>query len=161
MKQSIQKYLGVPETWPVVEKIKHEIILMPSKEDIKTAKRKDPQACALHNAACRMFGIPNAAIGAKSAYIPQRDAKGKYYIARVRPTGATARAIRNFDKTGKMPVGGFHFVAMPPSSHFKRKRAYMKRWDAGLIAPSNRKPTKGVKYMKKTRSIPLSVRTAD
>lgn len=82
MRQTVQEYLGVPATWPVVEKIKHEIVLMPNAKDVRSAKRHDPMGCALHNAACRTYDVPNAAIGGRWAYIPQRDGKGKPYIAR-------------------------------------------------------------------------------
>ena len=64
-RQTIQQYLGLPKTWPVKEKIKHAIVLTPNKADIRNADRKDPQACALHNTACRVFNVPNAAIGGR------------------------------------------------------------------------------------------------
>lgn len=127
MRHTIHDYLHVPKTWPVVEKIKHEIVLFPNKADAKKAKRKDPLACALHNAACRMFDIPNCAIGGRWAYIPQKDAKGKFYIARVQATQETQRAIRNFDRTGTMPLGGFRFIAIAPSHTYKKKDAYNKK----------------------------------
>ena len=130
-RQSVQEYLGVPASWPVREKIKHEIILFPSKQDIKTAKRRDPMGCALHNAACRMFDIPNAMIGDRFCYIPQRDEKGKPYIARVQATGSTQRAIRHFDKTGEMPEGGFRFIGIGKSRRLASKRKYNARLRSG------------------------------
>lgn len=123
-KPSIQEYLGVPKSWKMVEKVRHEIVLMPNKEDIKTAKRHDPLGCALHNAACRVFGIPNCAIGGRWAYIPQRDHKGKPYIAKMQATSETQRAIEAFDKTGTMPPFGFRFIPIAPSHFTKQKAVY-------------------------------------
>jgi hypothetical protein len=123
-RQTVQQYLNVPEEWKVKENIKHSIILTPNKEDIRKAKRRDPQACALHNAACRMFGIPNCAIGGRWAYIPQKDEKGKFYIARMQAPVKTRAAIRKFDETGKMPEGGFVFAPIAESHTYKRKKVY-------------------------------------
>lgn len=124
---SIHEYLNVPKSWPVRENVKHEIVLMPNKQDIRRAKQKDPRACALHNAACRMFDIPNCAIGGHSAYIPQRDKNGKYYIARMYAPQETRLAIQKFDKTGVMPEGGFRFAPVPDSLKLEVKRKYQKK----------------------------------
>src|SRR5271154_5527794 len=107
---TVQEYLGLPEKWPIVENIKYSIMLMPNKADIKHGKKGDPRACALHNAACRIFNIPNCAIGNAHAYIPQRDSRGRFFIARMKTPAKTREAVRIFDKTGKMPEGGFLFV---------------------------------------------------
>ena len=149
MPSTVQKYLGVPATWPVKENIKHEIVLMPNKRDIRTAKPRDPCACALHNAACRIFDIPNCAIGAGSAYIPQRDARGKFYIARVRPTAETQRAIKRFDKTGEMPEGGFRFVPVSDGITLKKLRTYSKKWARGKVGNSSLK-----RAVKRRRAVP-------
>lgn len=138
-KHSIQEYLGVPEDWPIVERIKFNIILLPNRDDIRKAKPHDPRACALHNAACRTFGVPNAAIGADIAYIPQRDARGRPFIARVAPTAQTAKAIREFDKTGRMPEGGFSFIPLSKSRHLKAQRDYR----ANYIAQGRHKSARG------------------
>jgi hypothetical protein len=140
-RHTVQEYLGVPADWPVRERIKHEIVLLPNKQDIKTATPGDPRACALHNAACRTFDIPNCAIGGRWAYIPQRDAKGKPYIARMQAPAETVRAIRHFDKTGEMPEGGFRFMPIAPSHQYKRKNKYNKQW----MAESRRAPKTGKK----------------
>lgn len=132
-RQTVQEYLGVPKTWPVKENIKHRIVLAPSKTDIRKAKRLDPQACALHNAACRMYGIPNCAIGSNYAYIPQRDERGKYYIARVQATSETKRAIKKFDKTGEMPEGGFIFAPVTRTQTVAAMTKYRKKWHKGLV----------------------------
>src|SRR6267378_5215365 len=129
-RHTIQKYLKVPASWPVKEAIKHEIVLMPNARDIKTADKKDPTGCALHNAACRVYNIPNCAIGGRWAYIPQRDSKGKYYIARVQATAQTQKAIKKFDRTGTMPEGGFRFTPLAPSHRYKYKNEYNKTWRA-------------------------------
>jgi hypothetical protein len=126
----VQEYLGVPESWPVVEKIAHGIVLFPNAQDIRRAKKSDPRCCALHNAACRMMDIPNCAIGAHYAYIVQRDPKGRPFIARMQATRATQAAIRQFDLTGDMPAGGFAFVPIPPSDHLEHKRQYSRAYAA-------------------------------
>lgn len=126
--RSIQDYLGVPEHWPVVEKIGYSIVLMPNAADIKTAVRQDPRACALHNAACRQMNIPSCAIGARYAYIPQRDAKGRPFIARMQTTQATHDAILKFDRTGKMPEGGFIFQPVAPAKRLAYVRKYEEKW---------------------------------
>jgi hypothetical protein len=124
MKQTIQEYLGVSKDWPVRENIKHEILLMPTQEDISGAKRRDPKACALHNAACRMYNVPNCLIGGRTAYIPQKDAKGRMFIAKVTAQIATRKAIQQFDKTGKMPLGGFRFSPITPSNRKGATKLY-------------------------------------
>jgi hypothetical protein len=122
--RSINAYLGLPEDWPVIDRLKHAVILMPSAADIRRAKRQDPRACALHNCAVRTLGVPNAAIGAMYAYIPMRDAKGRPYIARLRATRTTANAIEHFDKTGEMPAGGFIFTPVTKTHTLEYKRKY-------------------------------------
>lgn len=159
MKQTIQQYLGVPPEWPVKEKIKHEIVLMPNKQDIKTADRQNPLGCALHNAACRVYGIPNAAIGGRWAYIPQRDSKGNYYIARMQATPATQAALREFDNTGTMPESGFRFVPITPSHRYKAKAAYGRARTQAATAPTKTAKRVHVKRITTTRTIPLSLRS--
>jgi hypothetical protein len=154
-RQTVQQYLRVPDTWPVKENIKHELVIMPTQQDVTGAKKGEPMACALHNAACRMFEIPNCAIGGRSAYIPQRGANGKMYIARMQATKPTQRAIRHFDKTGELPIAGFHFIPIPKSDHLKEKRTYMKEWEAGAVK-TKRKSRKQPKHHKVYRSIPKS-----
>ena len=158
---SIHDYLDVPATWPIKENIKHEIVLMPNAKDIKTAKKGEPMACALHNAACRVFDIPNCAIGGRWAYIPQRDAKGKMYIARMQATQETQQAIKVFDRTGKMPEGGFRFIPIAETHKFAAKRKYMKLWHRGEVGHNRASNKPGKKRMRKvpTRSIPTGVRT--
>lgn len=154
-RHTVQEYLGVPSEWPVKEKLKHEIVLTPNKQDIKTAKRQDPRACALHNAACRMFDIPNCAIGGRWAYIPQRDAKGNHYIARMQAPTETREAIQKFDKTGEMPAGGFRFVPIAPSHQYKAKNSYNRAVRTGehvTNASKKRKVTK--KRLPPMRAIP-------
>lgn len=163
MTQSVQEYLGVPPTWPVKENVKHEIVLMPNKTDIRRGKPGNPKACALHNAACRVFNVPNAAIGGKIAYIPQRDTTGKPYIARVRATPDTQKAIRTFDKTGKLPESGFRFSPVPKHESAVVKRVYMRNYSrdisAGLHVPTPQQATKRRKVARvRTRGIPTNVK---
>ena len=155
-KHTIQEYLGVPPNWPVVEKIKHEIVLLPSASDIKRGKRNNPRACALHNAACRMFDIPNCAIGGRWAYIPQRDHRGKYYIARMQATEATQRAIQKFDRTGVIPVGGFHFRPIAPSHRYEVKNAYQAERRQSLKSGAHKKRKMTKRRKAPTRAIPRS-----
>lgn len=165
MKQTIQKYLDLPADWKIKENIKHAIVLMPSTSDIEGADRKNPQGCALRNAACRVFDVPNAAIGGRCAYIPQRDSRGKHYIARVRATMPTMKAIEEFDKTGKMPKAGFTFVPLTKCDQYKNKRAYMKAYYAGKgvgngKSPVNKATNKKIRARKmSTRTIPTNVKT--
>lgn len=164
MKQTIQEYLGVPSNWKVKKTIKHEIVLMPNEEDIRNATPSDPRGCALKNTACRVFDIPNAAIGARCSYIPQRDSKGRWYIARMYTGKDTARAIQLFDKTGTMPKGGFRFTPLTKSQHFKTQRDYAKKRRLGEVGnnskPRTVKPRRVHTRAVKTRTIPMNIRTA-
>lgn len=155
-RKSIQEYLGVPKSWHVRENVKHKIVLMPNEQDLKKADPKNPMGCALHNAACRIFGIPNAAIGGRWAYIPQRDQKGRYYIARMQATVKTQIAIQLFDKNGKMPKYGFEFRPIAQSHTFAYKRRYQKAWQKGLVG-HNRKPRSKANKRRITRCIPRLV----
>jgi hypothetical protein len=128
MYRSVHTYIGVPESWPVVERIKHSIVLMPTKAEIKRGRQHDPCACALALAAGRMTGIPNAAIGSEFAYIPQRDPRGRPFIARMEATVATRKAIREFDRTGTMPEGGFVFMPVSPAKEMAYVREYQAQW---------------------------------
>lgn len=123
MSQSIQDYLGVPKDWKVKENVKHEILLMPTAQDIKQGKISDPKGCALYNTACRMFDVPTCAIGPRFSFIPQRDNKGRMYIARVAATNATRKAIIQFDKTGTMPIAGFRFIPLTKGNTYAGKKA--------------------------------------
>lgn len=159
-RKTVHEYLNLPADWPVKENIKHEIVLFPNTQDIRKATKRDPQACALRNAACRMFGIPNCAIGGSYAYIPQRDPKGKFYIARMAAPAETKRAIKAFDKTGKMPEGGFHFVPVGKSMSLKNKAKYYGKWLAGEVGLKNKPTTDGtkrkkIKMTKQQRIVPL------
>lgn len=158
-KQSIQEYLGVPKSWPIREKLRHEIVLMPSKADIRNSDRRDPLACALHNTACRVYGIPNCAIGGRWAYIPQRDEDGKYYIARMQATAHTQRAIRAYDRTGTMPEGGFRFIPLAESHFYANKKKYMRKWSRDDFKPTRKMPAShAVRHRIKTRTIPMNVK---
>lgn len=159
MKQSIQQYLGLPESWKIKENIKHEIILMPSQKDVKNAKQRDPKGCALRNTACRVFGVPNAAIGGRWAYIPQRDGKGNYYIARMQATKLTQDALKEFDTKGVMPAAGFRFIPVRKSQFSEVKKAYMRKYHKGLVGHNSNTRNKYVKRLKSTRTIPMNIRT--
>jgi hypothetical protein len=80
-----------------------------------------------------MFDIPNCAIGGRFAYIPQRDARGRFYIARMEAPVETQRATKLFDKTKEMPEGGFRFVPVSPSQRVAAKKVYKKKWDSGEV----------------------------
>jgi hypothetical protein len=157
---NVHEYLGVPKSWPIRENIKHSIILMPTKRDIQKAKKMDPRACALHNAACRMFDIPNCAIGGRTAYIPQRNEKGNYYIARVEAPISTRKAIHKFDQTGEIPLGGFIVHPTCKTICYRAKRAYNKKWMRGEVGnPLKRRTYSKVKKRKiAVRSLPLALR---
>lgn len=155
---SIHEYLGLPEKWPIIENIKYSITLMPNKDDIKSANRLDPKACALHNAACRTFNIPNCAIGARHAYIPQRDGKGRYYIARLMAPAQTRDAIKKFDKTGEMPEGGFVFHPCPKSQTLKSMRIHSRaQYERMMSGAKIRKIAKRKKKMVVVRRLPTGV----
>lgn len=160
MKQSIQQYLGLPEAWKIKENIKHEIILMPSRQDVERARKRDPKGCALRNAACRIFGVPNCAIGGRWAYIPQRDSKGKYFIARMQASAPTQRAIKEFDTKGTMPAGGFRFIPVTKNQSSEVKKVYMRKYHKGLVGHNSPTRKKYVKRLRATRSLPMNVRTS-
>lgn len=157
-RQSIQEYLGLPKSWPVKEKIKHAIMILPNEKDIKSANKKDPQACALHHAACRLFNVPNAAIGGRWAYIPQRDERGNPYIARMQAPPKTQAAIKKFDRTGVMPEGGFKFVPLNPSQMYLYKRRYMRLWTAGKVGGQGKR-RKWSSHRRQLRALPMTLRT--
>lgn len=159
MASTVQEYLGVPSSWKVKEKLKHEVVLLPNKRDLKGAKQKEPKACALRNAACRMFGVPNAAIGASKAYIPMRDTNGKHYIARMSAPKETREAIQKFDRTGEMPEGGFRFVPVATSQTCQRQRTNFKKWSAKQATNTTKKKAVRRKTTP-TRSIPRSLAVA-
>lgn len=158
MKQSIQQYLGLPENWKIKENIKHEIILMPSRQDVSRAKQRDPKGCALRNTACRIFGVPNAAIGGRWAYIPQRDGKGGYYIARMQATKPTQRAIQEFDTKGTIPAAGFRFIPVSPYGKLEAKRLYMRKRYKKLLTKTGAPKSSPTPRRIKTRTIPMNVR---
>lgn len=155
--KSIHKYLGLPENWPVRDNLQHTIVLMPTKEDIKKANKSDPQSCALHNAACRMFNVSNCAIGGRIAYIPQKDEKGNSYIGRFSAPQKTQAAIKKFDRRGIMPEGGFVFRPVAPSNRLGAKRKYYRLWYNGKVGGQGRK-TKP--HRRSTRCIPFAMSTA-
>lgn len=154
MRKSINKYLSLPDNWPVKDDLKQTIVLMPTAHDIKTAKTSDPTHCALHNAACRMFAVPNCAIGGRIAYIPQKDEKGNYYIGRFAAPNKTMAAIKKFDRRGVMPEGGFIFRPVSPSNRLGAKRKYYRLWAAGRVGGQGRKIRN---YRRPTRCMPLAL----
>lgn len=160
MKQSIQSYLGLPDTWKIKENMRHEILLIPSKADVANARQKDPKGCALRNAACRIFGVPNAAIGGRWAYIPQRDDKGRMYIARMQASGPTQRAIKQFDEKGVLPIAGFHFIPVTKNQSSHEHKLYMRKYHAGKVGHNSPRRKKYTKRLRTTRTIPMNVRTS-
>lgn len=156
-KMAIQEFLGVPPTWPIKENVKHKIVVMPNKADVNNADKKDLCGCALAKAVCRIYNVPAAAIGGRIAYIPQRDENGKPYIARVRASRVTQAAIRQFDKSGTMPKAGFVFLPLSPCDLVKRKRDYMRRWEAGEVGGQGQNSGRGVKRF---RCLPTSISAA-
>lgn len=154
--KSIHGYLGLPANWKVRDNLKQTIILMPTKEDIKSADKADPMACALHNAACRMFHVPNCAIGGRIAYIPQKDEKGQWYIGRFAAPPKTIAAIKKFDRRGVMPEGGFLFRPVSESNRLGAKRKYNRLWYAGKVGGQGRKMKQ---YRRSTRCIPFAMAT--
>jgi hypothetical protein len=138
-KKSIHKYLGLPDNWPIKDNLKHSIVLMPNAKDIRTAKKSDPAACALHNAACRQLEISNCAIGGRIAYIPQKDEKGNWYIGRFAAPPKTMAAIKRFDRRGEIPEGGFRFKPVSESNRLDHKRRYNRLWRNGKVGGGGRK----------------------
>ena len=153
---TIQEYLQLPKGIEVRENIKHEIVLMPNADDIRRGKISDPKGCALKNAACRVFGYPICAVGPRFAFIPQRDERGRVYIARMEAAGATRDAIAKFDKTGKMPIAGFRFKPVSKSNTYAGKRRvnrlYMKKVSKEGYQPTPRKTPRQTHVI--TRFIP-------
>jgi len=153
----IQQYLGLDKNIPIRENIDHEIVIMPLPQDIKRGKASDPRGCALHNAACRVYGDEHCAIGPIYSFIPQRDGNGRLYIARVAADRRTRKAIIKFDKTGVMPVAGFRFTPVPKGHTYDEKRKANRRYTKKLAAGHIPKARKAARQPRRlTRFMPYN-----
>lgn len=124
--------LGLPYA-PVVESgplVPPAYVAQVLPQDVKAAKRKDHLDCAIACSISRQAGFKggvHASIGSRFAHIPMKvPYKGdvKTIIAKMQATAETIKAIKTFDKTGKMPEAGFMFVPIAQSHTYAARRVY-------------------------------------
>ena len=81
-------------------------------DDATGAKQKDWSECVFARACKRLFNSTSVAFFRSIAYVEILDESGKPYVERYQMDTKIRDQIEKFDKTGKMPPGGF--VLKPP-----------------------------------------------
>lgn len=108
-----------------------KLLVTPSEEDEKCAVPGNQYMCVLAQWAKRTSGGAPAMIGVDKAYIPTYEG-GRLVMYRCKVPAATTRAIDEYDRTGKFPLGGFVFRGIPASERQDSERArdkrYRERW---------------------------------
>jgi len=89
--------------------------------DVDGAKRKDWGNCVFAKACKRLFGSTRVAFFRRTAYVQLKDETGKDYVERYSMPDAMRAQIETFDKTGKMPPGGFVLRPVLPSERLPTK----------------------------------------
>ncbi len=114
--------------YPIVDlEHKASIYVTTINADVRKAIKCDPNNCAIAYAWKRTAGVPVAQIGCTIAYLPMIY-KGKMVAMRCKVPKETRDAIARFDKTGKMPAGGFRFVGISPNNTMTAQRNQQKRF---------------------------------
>lgn len=109
--------------YPIVDaRVDFRSVVLP--QDIKGAKGKDPNHCALARSIGRQTGMDRGiAIFHTVAYAPfDKKGDGKITIERLYLDAATKRAIEKFDRTGEFSPGEYVFRAVPKSQRFSETR---------------------------------------
>lgn len=98
------------------------------KQDIKGAKRLDPNNCVFAQACRRLFDSHAVLILRSTAYVELPDSRGRRVVNRFVISNETRDKIIAFDKTGEAPEGGFIFNAPSGSQGMEAKAKYHKRY---------------------------------
>ncbi len=111
--------------------------------DIKSAKRKDPLACAIARCAIRDKHVISARIGQKFALIEYSS-----HFERYKVNHPASKAIREFDKSGTFIEGEYHLLPISPSSVLTGKthspRSPNEKPHSGGISTIKRKATRNI-----------------
>lgn len=128
---------------PVVDATESLRILV-NREDIKRAKRLDPNNCVFAQACRRLFNSHAVLFLRRYAYVELPDEKNVRMVFRYVIPNATVDKIVHFDKTGEAAEGGFILNAPPKSMTIGAHRAYSRRY-AKEVASGKRVPQQGVR----------------
>jgi hypothetical protein len=119
---ALERHFG---TWPVVE-AEHELRVILLDQDLEGAVPGDPERCVLAQA-CKRMGFSYPLFFRTRAYLALPDEGGNMRVERFMIPEATARAIRRFDITGTMPVGGFRITPPTKSQTLEYQRLKTQR----------------------------------
>ena len=96
---------------PVYE-AKRKLTLYVKADDVKSARRKDPKACAIARCVVREKIVESARIGTRVALIEYKSHFERYKVPM-----STGKDIKRFDEEGSFVVGKYDLL--PPASYEK------------------------------------------
>lgn len=125
-----------------------------NKQDIKGAKRLDPNNCVFAQACRRLFNSHAVLFLRRTAYVELPDEKGIRVVNRFILSHETCEKIHHFDKTGEAEEGGFILNPPTASTTIAGKRKYTKKYKkaiaSGQHVPEKRKSNKKNRRFLKT-----------
>jgi len=104
------------ENKPVID-AKNRLYLQVSSDDIRTAKRKDPQCCALARCIIRDKHVLSARVGLKIVLVEYDS-----HFERYRTNAQAARAVKEFDDKGYFIAEDFWLLPISKSQLNTGKR---------------------------------------
>jgi hypothetical protein len=105
-----------------VQDAKAPLTVEVTREDIKGASTKKPEACAVARAIVRETGAEAARVHLSRTYVKRNGSWRRYYT----PNDVRSEVVA-FDRGGKFEPGAYALMPMPPSARLAAKAAYRKR----------------------------------
>lgn len=130
--EALRFFEGMP-----VEEAKADLLVIPTKRDIKGAVRADPRNCALSRACNRLYGSRAAIVFKRVAYIDLINEDGDRVVMRFKIRGKVWDAIVHFDETGEFPMNGFVFRRPTKSETLAAMSEYNKARNEAIIQGTN------------------------
>lgn len=128
------------------------------KQDIRGAKRLDPNNCVFAQACRRLFDSHAVLILRSTAYVELPDDQGNRVVNRFIISNETRDKIAVFDKTGEAPEGGFVFNAPVRSQRMDSKAKYHKEYARDIRNGDRSQPVpRGLKHKRMQKTM-LGVR---
>lgn len=126
-----------------VRDARKDLRIVPTRADVRTAKRGDPEQCVFSQACRRQFGSSQVMFLRGVAYIdlPQED--GSRVVERFLVPPAMRELIVNFDKGSSVPVAGFMLNRPSRCMTLHGKRIRHARWRMAAASTSKRPQIRG------------------
>lgn len=129
---SICRELGLPDDTPIYD-AKKDLEITVERQDVRTAKPRDPLHCGYANAICRQTGAPAAAVRRWATYIAT-ERYGKPAILRYITSHDMRIILSRFDRTEKMAAHTEVLKAPTLSCQLETMARYQRKRKADIKA---------------------------